>query len=146
MPKPCALSRVGTPAHSTSAYLTHARIRFVPGWLWRGGGIGWPTVALAPILVKPMRHNASALFRDRKSTRLNSSHLVISYAVFCLKKKKKTSNVTSLRNLRSPLPVTFNRGQDKAPDLRRLLSRHRACLAETLRAQPPPPASRPLPS
>src|SRR5205814_3242087 len=28
---------------------------------------------------------------DRKSTRLNSSHLGISYAVFCLKKKKKTS-------------------------------------------------------
>src|ERR1022692_4690222 len=28
---------------------------------------------------------------DRKSTRLNSSHLVISYAVFCLKKKKMTS-------------------------------------------------------
>src|SRR5256885_16714416 len=29
---------------------------------------------------------------DRKSTRLNSSHLVISYAVFCLKKKKLTSS------------------------------------------------------
>src|SRR5256885_5623391 len=29
--------------------------------------------------------------RDRKSTRLNSSHLVISYAVFCLKKKKSHS-------------------------------------------------------
>src|SRR2546426_6109306 len=29
------------------------------------------------------------ILRDRKSTRLNSSHLVISYAVFCLKKKKK---------------------------------------------------------
>src|SRR5690606_41035033 len=29
-------------------------------------------------------------FRDRKSTRLNSSHVKISYAVFCLKKKKKT--------------------------------------------------------
>src|SRR3989454_12721179 len=29
---------------------------------------------------------------DRKSTRLNSSHLVISYAVFCLKKKKNTKN------------------------------------------------------
>src|SRR2546426_11246574 len=29
--------------------------------------------------------------QDRKSTRLNSSHLVISYAVFCLKKKKKTT-------------------------------------------------------
>src|SRR5256885_172655 len=32
---------------------------------------------------------ANLLTRDRKSTRLNSSHLVISYAVFCLKKKKK---------------------------------------------------------
>src|SRR5256885_7946222 len=30
---------------------------------------------------------------DRKSTRLNSSHLVISYAVFCLKKKKKLSTM-----------------------------------------------------
>src|SRR3989454_8138584 len=33
-----------------------------------------------------------ALTSDRKSTRLNSSHLVISYAVFCLKKKKKIMN------------------------------------------------------
>src|SRR2546426_8826230 len=33
-------------------------------------------------------------FRDRKSTRLNSSHLVISYAVFCLKKKKKKNKHT----------------------------------------------------
>src|SRR5260221_3268123 len=30
--------------------------------------------------------------KDRKSTRLNSSHTVISYAVFCLKKKKSMSN------------------------------------------------------
>src|SRR5258708_29880036 len=30
--------------------------------------------------------------RDRKSTRLNSSHQIISYAVFCLKKKKKPEN------------------------------------------------------
>src|SRR5256885_4771658 len=34
---------------------------------------------------------------DRKSTRLNSSHLVISYAVFCLKKKKKNSLSVSVR-------------------------------------------------
>src|SRR5437667_3369430 len=32
------------------------------------------------------------LSRDRKSTRLNSSHITISYAVFCLKKKKQTKN------------------------------------------------------
>src|SRR5256885_16357140 len=39
-----------------------------------------------------MRNRDAAVLRrmlDRKSTRLNSSHLVISYAVFCLKKKKK---------------------------------------------------------
>src|SRR5256885_9037045 len=36
--------------------------------------------------------NRTRASRDRKSTRLNSSHLVISYAVFCLKKKKKHSH------------------------------------------------------
>src|SRR5205814_10595303 len=35
-----------------------------------------------------LRVNQTKLDRDRKSTRLNSSHLGISYAVFCLKKKK----------------------------------------------------------
>src|SRR5438477_12714450 len=34
---------------------------------------------------------------DRKSTRLNSSHMSISYAVFCLKKKKKKNRKTILR-------------------------------------------------
>src|SRR5690625_6855800 len=34
-------------------------------------------------------------FRDRKSTRLNSSHVAISYAVFCLKKKKARQNTES---------------------------------------------------
>src|SRR5256885_4980276 len=34
---------------------------------------------------------------DRKSTRLNSSHLVISYAVFCLKKKKKQTHTRSVK-------------------------------------------------
>src|SRR2546422_8115855 len=36
--------------------------------------------------------------RDRKSTRLNSSHGYISYAVFCLKKKKKERNTYATRN------------------------------------------------
>src|SRR5256885_7909154 len=49
------------------------------------------TAADAPLLVTPNRLMPPLLGagRDRKSTRLNSSHLVISYAVFCLKKKKK---------------------------------------------------------
>src|SRR5256885_11253199 len=39
----------------------------------------------------------AALVGDRKSTRLNSSHLVISYAVFCLKKKTKSLSPVSSR-------------------------------------------------
>src|SRR3712207_8325441 len=45
------------------------------------------------ILFLPRVFIALALL-DRKSTRLNSSHANISYAVFCLKKKKNTANVT----------------------------------------------------
>src|SRR5258708_23941812 len=37
--------------------------------------------------------------RDRKSTRLNSSHQIISYAVFCLKKKKNTNTDSSTGRL-----------------------------------------------
>src|SRR5436309_6864660 len=37
--------------------------------------------------------------KDRKSTRLNSSHVKISYAVFCLKKKKKTKNNQSYHTI-----------------------------------------------
>src|SRR5256885_7942726 len=40
---------------------------------------------------------------DRKSTRLNSSHLVISYAVFCLKKKKNTF-LTFVNNIQPTSP------------------------------------------
>src|SRR5207253_9759713 len=36
--------------------------------------------------------------RDRKSTRLNSSHVAISYAVFCLKKKKKKNKKSRITN------------------------------------------------
>src|SRR2546427_1553113 len=52
----------------------------------------------------------SAFSQDRKSTRLNSSHSQISYAVFCLKKKKKKRNTSSHPSIKrdiarpSPLP------------------------------------------
>src|SRR2546426_7951971 len=42
----------------------------------------------SPARLATMRYH-TGIRGDRKSTRLNSSHLVISYAVFCLKKKKK---------------------------------------------------------
>src|SRR3989442_4270074 len=50
-----------------------------------------PTRPAGPILRSGARPYCSAI--DRKSTRLNSSHVRISYAVFCLKKKRKRIHV-----------------------------------------------------
>src|SRR5256885_12338446 len=51
------------------------------------------------------KHRSTQLVLDRKSTRLNSSHLVISYAVFCLKKKKNNYEPPSLRPSRLLAPI-----------------------------------------
>src|SRR5256885_7074735 len=58
------------------------------GWpiFYRAERIGRDGRTFTVFKFRSMRHNADASI-DRKSTRLNSSHLVISYAVFCLKKK-----------------------------------------------------------
>src|SRR5256885_12495525 len=56
--------------------------------------------------VSHFRTNTCRLIRDRKSTRLNSSHLVISYAVFCLKKKKKEYSSNAPASL---IPPRVNR-------------------------------------
>src|SRR5256885_7110278 len=59
--------------------------------LFRSGGVG----GKGPQRPQQHRHAVDrAELLDRKSTRLNSSHLVISYAVFCLKKKNVTGDVT----------------------------------------------------
>src|SRR5215813_15141839 len=47
--------------------------------------------------VKRSRLPSLQLGRDRKSTRLNSSHVRISYAVFCLKKKKKKKKKNNIK-------------------------------------------------
>src|SRR5438445_3014304 len=49
---------------------------------WREGGVH-------SAISTSSHHSQAAVHLDRKSTRLNSSHANISYAVFCLKKKKK---------------------------------------------------------
>src|SRR5258705_5279780 len=51
--------------------------------------LGLPRSAVAGELMHEHDRNAGPDLLDRKSTRLNSSHLGISYAVFCLKKKRK---------------------------------------------------------
>src|SRR2546427_9316152 len=55
----------------------------------QGGG---PPLPALRHLLHGVAHGARQV--DRKSTRLNSSHSQISYAVFCLKKKKKTKKTT----------------------------------------------------
>src|SRR5690554_2001365 len=60
----------------------------------------------------------SPTFTDRKSTRLNSSHVRISYAVFCLKKKKKNTH-PSLHSFHTPdtFPSLFSVFLSTAPTL-----------------------------
>src|SRR5256885_13185226 len=70
------------PRSTLFPYTTLFRSRLPP----RRGGLPEPRRGPERTLREPRRRGGGG---DRKSTRLNSSHLVISYAVFCLKKKKK---------------------------------------------------------
>src|SRR3712207_8355391 len=65
----------------------------------KGGRPGFDHVLMFKVLLLQAMHTLSDERVDRKSTRLNSSHANISYAVFCLKKKKrepKTENPARL--------------------------------------------------
>src|SRR5260221_2047141 len=66
------------------------------------GGFQLPTKTIREMIVgsidvilqaERLRDGSRRITKDRKSTRLNSSHTVISYAVFCLKKKTNSSDV-----------------------------------------------------
>src|SRR2546429_5607588 len=60
---------------------------------------------LVPVVVQ---NNVEAKVRDRKSTRLNSSHGYISYAVFCLKKKNTRTRATApLSSYSLPLAIIY---------------------------------------
>src|SRR5256885_11563228 len=74
--------------------------------LFRSGSLAEQSNPLATISSILNRLGESGrVHEDRKSTRLNSSHLVISYAVFCLKKKKewlKTTTTCAVSRERAP--------------------------------------------
>src|SRR2546422_6737493 len=81
------------PRSTLFPYTTLFRSVTYGGWLAITFAYGhWPLAIVAPIaavlntLHGSLQHE---IVQDRKSTRLNSSHGYISYAVFCLKKKKK---------------------------------------------------------
>src|SRR3712207_7437147 len=64
-----------------------ARLEFSPSFSPDGAWLVYATWTDVP--------DAACIRRDRKSTRLNSSHANISYAVFCLKKKKSRQTASS---------------------------------------------------
>src|SRR5690242_21626480 len=91
------------PRSTLFPYTTLFRSNFPEG----GGGSFAITVlgaSIAPsddrllisLRVKAREQKTFFGFGDRKSTRLNSSHMSISYAVFCLKKKKNNTTLTSI--------------------------------------------------
>src|SRR5258708_8106230 len=80
------------PRSTLFPYTTLFRSGSFQSPLWRGGGVVFgprPRDFGKKVGRKTKQLAKIARPRDRKSTRLNSSHQIISYAVFCLKKKKK---------------------------------------------------------
>src|SRR5256885_11940198 len=75
-----------TPVHQDP----HAAVLGPPSWRHDGGALRQVEAHDGPDVAADQE-----AAEDRKSTRLNSSHLVISYAVFCLKKKNKTISMKS---------------------------------------------------
>src|SRR5256885_8653906 len=83
----------------------------LPIYLRRRSGGG--RVALRPVCRALAGHarRVACDRADRKSTRLNSSHLVISYAVFCLKKKKTAyASIKSLGGAQTPRVILIGCG------------------------------------
>src|SRR2546426_6882722 len=97
-PKPAAAKAAAAPASSKTAVPRRSLLSWVTlAW------VAFTASMLASLTATARFMFPNVLFEDRKSTRLNSSHLVISYAVFCLKKKNFLFYVVQLFYLREVL-------------------------------------------
>src|SRR5437588_1779623 len=74
-------ARTPDPKHTAQMLCDHFRREV------QSHPVEWPSSSRPPLEHTWQFGRVSVRYRDRKSTRLNSSHTVISYAVFCLKKK-----------------------------------------------------------
>src|SRR5256885_11490265 len=97
------------PRSTLFPYTTLFRSLFLPGlrvlsWKEAEAQVEWGGVMMivAGLSLGLAVFNTGAA--DRKSTRLNSSHLVISYAVFCLKKKNRCYRRARVLSMQSALP------------------------------------------
>src|SRR5256885_12993563 len=79
---------IGPPVYSATSETSSTRYsqRLLVGWQFHSGSLGGIWEVWRGKEISENHWQPTQLPQDRKSTRLNSSHLVISYAVFCLKK------------------------------------------------------------
>src|SRR5207248_10304141 len=95
---PCPLSLHDALPISTASHFGGLDILVHNAGGGAGAGLDAPDIefdqALELNVLAGLRAARENVQLDRKSTRLNSSHRTISYAVFCLKKKNKTSHIT----------------------------------------------------
>src|SRR2546422_3544545 len=80
----------------TTLFRSPEKPRGIPVFAWKGETLQEYWWCTAEGLRWPDASGPEQIVEDRKSTRLNSSHGYISYAVFCLKKKKKIHSPTQL--------------------------------------------------
>src|SRR5690348_12985390 len=93
------------PVFHIEPILEHIELQWPDDADERGRAVAWPEHLHDPFL-RQLLQRLLELLRDRKSTRLNSSHPSISYAVFCLKKKNNVDTTNALSHGRSSSPVT----------------------------------------
>src|SRR2546427_7068797 len=91
LPPPVGGDPPQAASSTTPRALSGSRVRIVPIMYTRLRSAGF-LVLVYPRTCDAAFRDTSGQARDRKSTRLNSSHSQISYAVFCLKKKKKNKS------------------------------------------------------
>src|SRR5207245_5355693 len=97
------LAGPGVPAASSASFLLTAPWTGESSWKRSNRSRSCGKVLISSSVARPRI--------DRKSTRLNSSHGSISYAVFCLKKKKKKKNLLKLYNTKTDEAYQCVQGQ-----------------------------------
>src|SRR5215467_1399845 len=97
--RPVTFDRCGVTSGELTSLRQARKETVALSWPLVGLGLNWPRAG--PLHSHPRHEQPCKLSAgvskerrpNRKSTRLNSSHLVISYAVFCLKKKKSSADI-----------------------------------------------------